>query len=266
MQIDDTFRVRALTAKAEIQAYLDTDRGYAAYAIGDLDEDFFGQCAWYAAEQGGAIRALALVYRGLDPPVLFMMGAPGALAALLNGPIREQRVYITARHEHLPALGLCYHWAELLPMWRMVRRMVRTRPSVVPATRPEAIRLAPADEARLRTLYALGGGDAFSPLQLAQGVFYGIEQEGRLVSVAGTHLVSKTYRVAAVGNVMTHPDYRGRGYATRATAAVCAELERQQIGTIVLNVWQGNTPAVSVYEKLGFERYCPFYEGIVERR
>ena len=43
---------------------------------------------------------------------------------------------------------------------------------------------------------------------------------GALVAVAGTHLVSDTYGVAAIGNVFTHPDYRGRGYATLATGAV----------------------------------------------
>ena len=122
------------------------------------------------------------------------------------------------------------------------------------------------DVDHLHALYALGGGDAFSPTQVTQGVFYGVEQDGRLISVAGTHLVSDAYSVGAVGNVMTHPDHRGHGYATLATRAVCAELIRRGIKTIVLNVRQDNAPAIRMYEKLGFVRYCPFYEGVIERR
>jgi predicted GNAT family acetyltransferase len=103
-------------------------------------------------------------------------------------------------------------------------------------------------------------------MQVTQGVFYGIEQDGQLISVAGTHLVSDVYSVGAVGNVMTHPDHQCRGYATHTTYAVCAELVRRGIKTIVLNVRQDNVPAIRVYEKLGFVRYCPFYEGVIERR
>jgi ribosomal protein S18 acetylase RimI-like enzyme len=122
------------------------------------------------------------------------------------------------------------------------------------------------DVGRLRALYSLGGGGAFSPSQVTQGVFYSIEQDGRLISVAGTHLVSQAYGIGAIGNVMTHPDCRGRGYATLTTQAVCDELIRRGIHTIVLNVRQDNAPAVRVYEKLGFGQYCPFYEGVIERR
>jgi predicted GNAT family acetyltransferase len=66
--------------------------------------------------------------------------------------------------------------------------------------------------------------------------------------------------------VVTHPDYRGRQYATLVTGAVCAELIRRGITTVFLNVRKDNAPAIRVYEKLGFVRYGPFYEGVIERR
>jgi predicted GNAT family acetyltransferase len=83
----------------------------------------------------------------------------------------------------------------------------------------------------------------------------------QLVAVAGTHLVSPTYNVAAVGNVFTHPNYRGRGFGTATTSAVVDELLESGIRDIVLNVSRGNAIAVRLYERLGFERYCPFLEG-----
>ena len=92
-------------------------------------------------------------------------------------------------------------------------------------------------------------------------MFYGVAVEGRLVAAAGTHLVSPTYGVAAVGNVFTHPNYRCRGYGTVTIGAVVAELVRLGIRDIVLNVNQSNGDAIRIYEKLGFERYCAFLEG-----
>jgi len=259
---------KLLSDKAEIQRYLETDRNYAAYALGDLDEGFFEKCTWRVAEENDVIRALALEYVGFAPPILFLMGAGDGVAALLAGPTQLDRVFVTAREEHLSTLSRFYRWDELEHMWRMVLRGpegVSGEPQVRAPVR-YCKRLGMDDMDRLSVLYSLGGGDAFSPTQMMQGVFYGVEQAGQLVSVAGTHLVSDRYSVGAIGNVMTHPDHHSHGYATLTTHAVCAELIRRGIQTIVLNVRQDNAPAIRVYEKLGFVRYCPFYEGVIERR
>jgi predicted GNAT family acetyltransferase len=126
--------------------------------------------------------------------------------------------------------------------------------------------LRPAQIAQINALFERGGGLAFSPAQVEMGVFYGVLELGRLVAVAGTHLVSPSYSVAAIGNVFTHPDHRGRGYGTLATRAVAAELQRRGIREIVLNVAQVNATALHIYDKLGFERYCPFLEGPATKR
>jgi len=252
---------RQLTDKAEIQTYLETDRNYAAYAIGDLDVGFFEKCTWHTAQDGGSVQALALVYTGFDPPILFLIGAGDGVAALLDGPVRAERFFVTARQDHIAALGQRYRWSELDHMWRMV-----LRPEGFRKLFGSCRRLSADDVDRLRALYALGGGDAFDPSQVTQGVFYGVEQDGQLIAAAGTHLVSAVYSVGAIGNVMTHPDHRGRGYATLTTQAVCDELVRRRIQTIVLNVRQDNVAAVRVYEKLGFARHCTFYEGVTERQ
>ena len=49
------WRTRRLTDKSEILAYLETDRLYAAYAIGDLEQDMYEQCTWIGAERGGKL-------------------------------------------------------------------------------------------------------------------------------------------------------------------------------------------------------------------
>ena len=86
------------------------------------------------------------------------------------------------------------------------------------------------------------------------------------MSAAGTHIVVPEEGVCAIGNVYTRRDRRGRGVAGRATAAVAAEALRLGVRTVALNVAQGNHAAIRAYERIGFARYCAFFEGIAKRR
>jgi ribosomal protein S18 acetylase RimI-like enzyme len=253
------YKVRELTDKNQILSFLERDRLYAAYAIGDLEPELFAQCSWIAAERSGEMRALALLFRGLDPPALFLMGEiVGLRSILLRAPFPRE-VFFTCLPEHLAMTRHFYAWEEPIAMWRMVLNAERFR-----AVGGECVRLTPKDVGELTKLYAEDeeGGTGFNPQQIQKGVFYGLHLNDQLVSVGGTHLVSKAYGVAAVGNIFTLPQYRSKGYATAATSAVLTELVEWGIEDIVLNVSQDNAPAVSIYDKLGFERYCTFYEGL----
>ena len=55
-----SWQTRQLNRKPEILALLESDRLYAAYAIGDLEPGLFEQCAWAGAEREGRLQALAL--------------------------------------------------------------------------------------------------------------------------------------------------------------------------------------------------------------
>jgi GNAT superfamily N-acetyltransferase len=184
------------------------------------------------------------------------MGHADGLQAIFEDALHPERVSLTCRAEHLLAARGYYVWDKLIPMWRMGLQPVRFRP-----VQGDCVRLLPAHSRVLTELYALGGGDAFDLAQLRQGAFYGVLVDGHLVAAAGTHLVSPTYSLAAVGNVFTHPDHRGQGYGTATTSAVIAELHQRGIRDIILNVSQENRIAIRIYERLGFERYCPFLEG-----
>jgi ribosomal protein S18 acetylase RimI-like enzyme len=249
-----------LKDKARILAYLEAERSYAAYAIGDLEDSFFVQCEWHAAQREGELEALALLFHGLKPPALFLMGEVDGLRALLEEQVSAPQVYFMCRPEHLDATFIRYTWVKAIPMWRMALGADRY---ICGQAKVERLGLEPLSA--LQELYILGGGDAFTEAQLAQGVFYGITYSGKLVAAAGTHLVSRTYGVAAVGNVFTHPEYRNRGYGAQVTSAVVSELKRLGIGDIVLNVAQENLIAIGLYERLGFRRTCAFFEGPASR-
>jgi ribosomal protein S18 acetylase RimI-like enzyme len=257
----ETWKARELTDKPQILAYLETDRLYAAYAIGDLEPELFAQSTWVGAERAGQLQALILHFRGLQPPALFLMGHVEGLRVILERALRPGRVYLTCRREHLPMTRDFYAWDASMAMWRMVLKPERFR-----AVTGDCIRLTAEHFDCLRELYALGGGVGFARAQVEHGVFRGLFVDGRLVAVAGTHLVSPTYGVAAVGNVFTHPGYRGRGYGTATTSAVVAGLVERGFRDIVLNVSQDNGPAIHIYNKLGFERHSAFFEGRASSR
>jgi GNAT superfamily N-acetyltransferase len=251
-----------LTDRTHIRAYLETDRFYAAYAIGDLEPGLFELCEWTGAVVDGQLDALTLHYHGLEPPALFVMGSVGGLRAILGQASGPRRVYLTCREDYLPVTREFYAWEQVIPMLRMVLPPASFRP-----VDGHCLRLGTEHAEQLVALYALGGGAvAFSPSQIAGGAFYGAFTEGQLVAAAGTHLVSPAYGVAAVGNVFTHPDYRGLGYGSATTTAVVAELLALGIRDVVLNVAQENERAIHVYERLGFERHCPFLEGPASTR
>jgi ribosomal protein S18 acetylase RimI-like enzyme len=246
-----------LSDKERILAFLESDRLYAAYAIGDLEPELFTQCVWAGAEKEGQLRALGLRFGGLQIPALFLMGEAEGVRIILRDALYPGRAELTCHAEHLSAVGEFYTWeGEPRSMWRMALRK-----RDMPSGQSACVRLDAGQTEQIRNLIALEDISGFAATQIEQGVFFGIYEDKRMVSVAGTHLVSRKYSVAGVGNIVTHPEYRGRGYGRTAVGAVLAELLRIGIRDIVLNVRQDNTPAFHLYEKLGFERYGAFHEG-----
>jgi RimJ/RimL family protein N-acetyltransferase len=129
------------------------------------------------------------------------------------------------------------------------------------------VRLSPADAADLEALYRTSyPGNWFVPRMLQTGCYYGVRRGAGLVCAAGVHVYSARYRVAALGNVTTHPDLRGRGLATAASARLCQKLVQDGVACIGLNVKADNTAALSCYRKLGFERVAEYGEYTLERK
>jgi GNAT superfamily N-acetyltransferase len=262
------WQVHTLTNKEQILAFLQQDRLYAAYAIGDLEPSLFAQCQWFGVEDDGKTQALALFFTGLNPPALFTMGDDDGLAAILDSALQPKRAYFTCRAEHLPVVEASYALDEIEMMFRMAMAPADFQPVPGPTIRLDLSHLD-----ALRQLYRLGGGDAFAPYQLRDGVYHGIKADGQLVSAAGTHLVSPTFGVAGVGNIFTHPNHRHRGYGTACTSHVVEELlalrqaqDKAQGLDVVLNVNRENIEAISIYEKLGFRKHCPYIEVIGNRK
>jgi ribosomal protein S18 acetylase RimI-like enzyme len=250
---------------------LAADRAWSIYALGDLAPAFGAACEWHvcatAPKEASGLEAVLLLYRAFETPVLFTLGPPAAVERLLDEIAGERALYLSIRPEILPLIQARYQVSHLAAMWRMTLAPADFCP--VPQ---DARRLSLADLPALEALFADGAPhgeapDFFNAEMLAHGVFYGQFEGPALVAAAGTHLVAPGEGVAAIGNVYTRRDRRGRGLAAQVTSAVAAQLLRHAAPLLVaLNVNQANQAALRVYERLGFRRYCPFYEGLAQRR
>ena len=241
---------------------LERDRPWAAYAIGDLSPGFAPHCEWRLADGD---EALVLAYRGFDPPVAFAMGADLAISSLLD-EVDASQLSLHLKVSTLSALPPAYAPATVKPMWRML--LDRERFEVADDRAVDV--LSGDDLEEIAGLYQDGQArdespDFFFAGMLDQGTFRGIREEGRLLAVAGTHLMAPSLGVCAIGNVYTRQDSRGRGLAARVTAAVAGHALRQGVTTVVLNVRQSNEGARRVYERIGFREYCEFVEGSARR-
>jgi ribosomal protein S18 acetylase RimI-like enzyme len=144
----------------------------------------------------------------------------------------------------------------------MIRMWVdRQRFRPYPAT---VARLLPVEIGELNRLYQLGFASWLPSSAIADGVYYGMRVNGQLVAAAGTHVISPQARLGVVGNVLTHVEYRGRGFATAVTGAVTAELLRTS-DQVVLNVRADNPPAINAYRRLGYMEHARFEERLIHR-
>jgi GNAT superfamily N-acetyltransferase len=245
------------TDRSHIRAILNTDRIWSAYALGDLSPNFFDHGEWHVFAD-----AVVMVFRGLDPPILFAHGDAASIELLVDEIGEVSLLFLHVRPEIVPIFQARYEDCRIETMWRMVLDSSQYRPT------GQAVRLGIDDLEALQRLYSDGEAsgespDYFVPSMLSQGIYFGIWERHEIIAAAGTHLIAPEEGVGAIGNVYTRRDRRGRGYAAAATSAVTTELMRMELPTIVLSVNQRREGAIRLYERLGYTRHCAFCEGVV---
>ena len=248
------------TDRGLIQSFLERDRLFAAYALADLEDRVANRARWGIARAGDEVISLVLEYGGPAPQPLFIAGRDDGIEAILRDVIRPPVAYVACLPANQGAVERRY---RLEPGPQMVR-MWLDREMFRPAFDPGVERLVPTDAGELNRLYRLGFGSWLPPQAIAEGVYYGIRVNGRLVAAAGTHVIGRGARIAVVGNVLTQPEFRGRGYAQATTSAVTAQL-LDFCDHVVLNVRSDNPPALNAYRRLGYAEHVRFEERLGHR-
>ncbi|MFV9675154.1 MAG: GNAT family N-acetyltransferase [Anaerolineales bacterium] len=242
--------------ESKIRTLLNLDPVWSAYALADLAPQHADFCQWFHSA-----KSVVLAYLGLTPPVLFATGQKEDVVAL-STQVPQGEYQYTLLPEHRFSLEPMLSIRSELQMWRMSYK--GDNPEIGPS--PDAHRLSGDDLDSMITLFAdhADRPDSFHRRQLEESPFYGAYHEGELVAVAGVHVMSESASIAAIGNVFTHPAHRGQGFGRKVSAQVIRGLRRSGIQTIVLNVAKDNNAAVHLYQDLGFQIHCGYYEGLAK--
>ncbi|MFO7631129.1 MAG: GNAT family N-acetyltransferase [Caldilinea sp.] len=285
-----------------IATLLADDPVWSAYALSDLQPEMASYCRWYVHVNGDASAVVLIfdgleppiLFAKGDSAALEAALSGATLPSQVYLSVREEHAAALARwYDHYDRRSM---WRMVMEKASSEERRAnslgaevqrskeidggRYQENTFNATLRETLplcdstskvdlkprRLTSADVGRVEALFRNGGPftpDAFAGHQVELGVFYGVEDgRGELAAVGGTHIVDYTARIAAIGNMYTRPDCRGRGFAGAVLGAIVDSLRADGVETIVLNVDQRNTAARRIYERFGFIVHCPYIEGL----
>lgn len=253
------YLVRPLEDKDEMRSLLAPHRAYAAYAIGQLQARLYERSSWWTSRGAGG-EALLLHSGGGLGNALFALGTVDALDAALSLHPGPRYTFLTCELHHVHTIR--EHFS--LPDHGTVLRMQVTR-ETFSETPGGPRRLSGRDVREINRLYRSDGTPAFYTAQnIDDAVYYGSFEGGRLVGVAGTHVISYPDSIAVAGNVFVHPKYRGLGLSRVVTGAVTRELLRG-CREVVLSVDPDNVAAVRSYKRLGYREVGKLIEGAATR-
>ena len=251
--------------KERIERFLRRNTPMHLYELGDLDDDFFPDTHWFAGVYEDKLIALALLYSGLSVPNFIALDQ--GIDALRDLLIGLRKMLPGQFYSHL-SLGLesafnsRYKLENHGPHFKMILsdRLAVRIPDI-----SQVVRLDRSDVVELISLYQESYPDSwFDSDAFKKGIYAGIRLNNRLISVAGTHVYSEKYKLAALGNITTHPGYRNQGYGRKVVAGLCAELS-EEVDHIGLNVKASNKSAITLYENLGFQKIGTYKEYMVTK-
>jgi ribosomal protein S18 acetylase RimI-like enzyme len=157
---------------------------------------------------------------------------------------------------------------QLRPGWTLTRggllsQMIYTGSPTQQSTAPDSSMrlLAPSDVPAMVELAKLTEPGPFRNRTHELGLFFGIFENERLVSMAGQRM--RVPGFVEVSAVCTHPDARGRGYARTLMSAVMEKIQHDS-DTPFLHSFADNYAAIRVYESLGFAHRRHFHLAVLK--
>jgi ribosomal protein S18 acetylase RimI-like enzyme len=249
--------------KNQIEQYLIKYSHVNFYHLGDLDDFFWPHTTWFVNAKGADFSAILLLYAGIEPK---------AMLAIENNNSEEMKQLIREAIPQLPKSIYCHmspgyqtlfeekykikDCGKYLKMfWRSPEKIDTIDTSMIfPLT------LDNLEE--IHTLYERAyPGNWFDERMLETEQYVGLRDSvsNKLIGVAGVHVYSKEYQIAALGNITIDTNYRGNGYSKNLVAGICKKLN-QTVKMIGLNVRADNLVAINTYQKCGFEIVAEYGE------
>jgi len=249
--------------KKQIENFLRQNLYLHIYSIGDLDDFFWSNTCWYALKNDNEIKAIVLLYTIKPFPTLLAFSENIELMHELLKSI-----------SHLLPPKFCAHITSgaqdplkdsfILDSHGTFCKMALSNKTLLNnIDTSNTIQLTSSDLQDILDLYETSPGNWFDPRMLETNQYFGIKHDGKLISVAGIHVYSPQYKIAALGNIVTDPNFRSKGFGKTVTACLCISL-LENVDHVGLNVKADNKIAIAMYEKLGFEAAASYEECMIE--
>jgi ribosomal protein S18 acetylase RimI-like enzyme len=256
--------VICLHDKSEIEKFLRKNTFLNIYAIGDLDYPYWPHTIWFALSKNSKIKAIALLYFGLSLP---------SFLAFYDDNHRSMHDLLSKISYLLPKKFYAHLSDGLEKPLKSVYSLEYKNSSYKMGLTDKSfldkidvsgvVSLRDKDPNEIINFYQTSYPDSwFEPQMLKTDQYYGIEVNNNLASIAGVHIYSPVYKVAALGNISTHPKYRGQGLAKIATVKLCKSL-LNSVDYIGLNVNIDNETAIGLYRNIGFTVISSYNEYMV---
>jgi ribosomal protein S18 acetylase RimI-like enzyme len=230
--------------------YLSQDPIQNVLSLGDCYSPLSGASTLYCAVKDKQVVGVGSVCRAFSTPsVALGEAATDVKEALLEKALTEVSSEFTDLCQP-DEVGILDEFATVLRV-HFEQQMVADPPRQLKLNNINVTRVRKHELENLDKFYREQRSEAWTPLQFEVGPFYCVKQDGKIVSVAGTHIC--TPQIAHLGSIVTDEAYRNRGFAAACTSTLCEDLASK--GRIIsLFVKNENAPAIRMYEKLGFVR------------
>ncbi len=255
-----------LREKSQIERFLLSNPLVNIYSLGDLDPFFWPYTTWYGWKTQTGLKAIVLKYSGMNPPTIlaFTDNIPQMIPLLKN----LQSQLPDQFYAHLSP-GLDESFLEnfqISPHGKHYKMALLDKEKVFNVECSDVFRLSEDQVDQIKGLYQESYPENwFDARMLETNQYFGIIRNNQIVSIAGIHVYSPEYKVAALGNITTHPACRSNGHGKKVTARLCQSLLTEDI-QIGLNVKADNVAAISCYEKVGFRKVATYFEYKMEKK
>jgi ribosomal protein S18 acetylase RimI-like enzyme len=246
--------IKQITDRKEIQKFLLQDPYLHIYEMGDLQDKLFGNITWHAAVESNVIKALAMVYLTHEPILFLLEDKNPKAAGLLLERILDKLPGKIYCHLSKGLSGIIEKKYALNRQGNFFKMKLTGDILVDPSIKYSeyTYRMNVNDFETVNAFLKRVNPKAFFVHgMLDTKKYFCIRKNNEIICMAGVHLYSKEYSVAAVGNIVTDEKYRGKGFAKSVTASLCRDMW-DEVKYIGLNVKTDNTPAIKAYERIGF--------------
>lgn len=238
------------------------------YHIGDLDDFFFKDCIFFGLldDSSANLKEVCLVYQGLKTPTVLALGITDDFFILLEKiiPLLPEKFFCHFLKKYEEKFCRTYFMVDLGPHFKMY---LQKFPEQEKYEEKDIILLNSDHKEELLKFYSIAYPDSyFESYMLDTGYYFGLQNKfKKIISVAGLHTFSKEYRLAVLGNIATHPDFRGGGYSHLLISYLISQLE-VNVDFIGLNVKADNINAIKLYEHLAFTKCTDYQEAFFEKK